>query len=176
SIHVTDDKNRILTAITKALSYDIVVISGGVSAGDADYVPEVLQQAGVSRLFHKVAIRPGKPFWCGRRNDNRLVFALPGNPFSCLVTFTLFIQPYLEACFGITNEQLFMPINTERKQRVELDEFFPVKAVGNPSVLEPVALNGSGDIRLAYEAHALGLHPVGKKCLEAGEVIQTFSL
>jgi molybdopterin molybdotransferase len=174
STHVPDDKDKLLSAISRALSYDVVVMSGGVSAGDADYVPGVLQQAGVTKLFHKVAIRPGKPFWCGRKNDSRLVFALPGNPFSCLVTFTLFIQPYLQSCFGLSYEQLYMPIRTERKQRVELDEFFPVKPVGNPSGLEQLALNGSGDIRLAYEAQALGLHPSGKKYLQAGEVVQTF--
>lgn len=130
SIHVPDNVDEILQAINQALEHDIVVISGGVSAGDADFVPEVLQQSGVTQLFHKVAIRPGKPFWCGMKGENGMVFALPGNPFSCLVTFTIFIQPYLKACFGLKDEQLFIPIKAERVQKVELDEFFPVRIIG----------------------------------------------
>jgi len=173
--HVRDNMGDLLSAIDKALDYDIVVISGGVSAGDADYVPDVLRQSGVAKLFHKVAIKPGKPFWCGKK-ENRIVFALPGNPFSCLVTFRVFIRPYLEACFGLRRQQLFIPIRLERKQKVKLDEFFPVNIVGNPSHLEPIVLNGSGDIRLAYQAKALALHPSGKKYLKAGEAVQIFCL
>jgi molybdopterin molybdotransferase len=112
--HVLDDEYEIRSAINKALQYDIVIINGGVSAGDADYVPSVLKKSGVEELFHKVAIRPGKPFWCGRK-QNTMVFALPGNPLSCLVTFTLFIRHYLENCFGISSS-LAIVANCSRKK------------------------------------------------------------
>ena len=173
--HVLDDPKQITSAIAKALECDIVIINGGVSAGDVDYVPEVLNASGVEQLFHKVAIRPGKPFWCGCK-DATMVFALPGNPLSCLVTFTIFIQHFLECCFGIASSSLSLPLESERKQRVKLDEFFPVKMEGVPARFVPVLFNGSGDIRLAYEAQALAIHSSDKPALKQGETIVAFLL
>jgi len=170
-----DDENEIHSAIEKALQYDIVIINGGVSAGDADYVPSVLKKSGVEELFHKVAIRPGKPFWCGRK-QNTMIFALPGNPLSCLLTFTLFIRHYLENCFGISSSLLSLPIAVERKQRVKLDEFFPVQIKNEPSEFHVIPFNGSGDIRLAYEAKAFALHPNDKSELKTGEIIKSYLL
>jgi len=147
--HASDDPKEIFFCLERALQYDVVIINGGVSAGDADYVPSVLQQLGVKQLYHKVAIRPGKPFWCGHK-EQAMVFALPGNPLSCLVTFTLFIRHYLENCFGLPSSLLSLPIADERKQRVKLDEFFPVLIKGNPSQFYSIPFNGSGDIRLGF--------------------------
>jgi molybdopterin molybdotransferase len=173
--HVLDDVNKIGSAIEKALQFDILIINGGVSAGDADYVPSVLKQSGVEELFHKVAIRPGKPFWFGRK-ENTMVFALPGNPLSCLVTFTIFIRHYLESCFGISSSLLSLPIAEARKQKVKLDEFFPVQIKGEPSEFHSIPFNGSGDIRLGYEAQAFALHPYNKAQLNKGEVIRGYLL
>lgn len=156
--HVPDNKEQLTEAFAAAMKHDIVIACGGVSAGDADYVPGVLTSLGITPLFHKVAIRPGKPIWCGHK-ESKMVFALPGNPFSCLVTFTLFIRYYLERCFGLPAFSLSLPLKEGRKQKVALDEFFPVKISGTPSSLLPVALNGSGDIRIGVGADALALHP-----------------
>ncbi len=82
--HIIDDKAQLKTALSEALSLDIIITCGGVSAGDADYLPEVLADLGVKKLFHKVAIKPGKPVWCGQIPNGGLVFALPGNPVSCM--------------------------------------------------------------------------------------------
>ena len=168
-IHVADDKTALEAALNKALQADVVIMSGGVSAGDADYVPEMLQAAGVRCLFHKLAIKPGKPVWCGISQANTMVFALPGNPFSSLVGFTLLVRPYLQACFGLETTGLqSLPINVYKKKVTPMDEFFPVRIQGAPSRLQPVARNGSGDIRLAMEAKALALHPAESQDLEAG--------
>ena len=171
--HAVDDPEKIFSVLERALEFDVVIVSGGVSAGDADYVPSVLKQLGVRQLFHKVAIRPGKPFWCGHK-ERTMVFALPGNPLSCLVTFTLFIRHYLESCFGLSSSLLSMPIAEERKQRVKLDEFFPVQIKGNPSQFHPISFNGSGDIRLGFEAHAFAIHPADKTQLKKGEIINSY--
>ena len=96
--HIKDDENALLNAFEKALSSNIIIVCGGVSAGDADYVPGVLEKLGVEKLFHKLAIKPGKPIWCGKLPNGGIVFALPGNPLSCLVTFKLFIDLFL-SCF-----------------------------------------------------------------------------
>lgn len=167
--HAADDRSALKSTLDKALQADIVIMSGGVSAGDADYVPEMLQAAGVRQLFHKLAIKPGKPVWCGINEKDTMVFALPGNPFSCLVGFTLLIRPYLEACVGLgTSVPQSLPISIHKKKATPLDEFFPVRIQGTPVQLEPISLNGSGDIRLAMEANALALHPAASGDLEAG--------
>jgi molybdopterin molybdotransferase len=167
--HAPDDKTLLRTAIDKALSADVILLCGGVSAGDADHVPEMLAAAGVTRLFHKLAIKPGKPVWCGSGPGDTMVFALPGNPFSSLVGFILLIQPYLQACFGLPdNAPLSLPLGTAKKKYTPLDEFFPVRVHGAPARLLPVSLNGSGDIRLGMQANALALHPADMPALEEG--------
>src|SRR5262249_48158659 len=124
---------------------------------------------GAERLFHKVAMRPGKPVWCGVSKEGTIIFALPGNPFSCLVNMTLLIAPYLRACYGLPPaEPLGLSMATARKKRSPLDEFFPVFVSGSPARLTPVTLNGSGDIRLGRQATALALHPANGDDLAEG--------
>jgi len=175
--HVPDDRTQLRDAIEKALSADVVILCGGVSAGDADYVPGMLEASGVTRLFHKLAIKPGKPVWCGNGPGHTMVFALPGNPFSCLVGFVLLIQPYLQACFGVPEvTSLSLPLGNAKKKYTPLDEFFPVRVHGAPARLLPVSLNGSGDIRLGMQANALALHPAGMPDLEEGSPVIYFPL
>ena len=175
--HVPDDRDLLKAAMEKALSADMVILCGGVSAGDADYVPDMLEASGVTRLFHKLAIKPGKPVWCGYGPGDTMIFALPGNPFSCLVGFILLIQPYLQTCFGLPEAApLSLPIGAAKKKNTPLDEFFPVRVHGAPAKLLPVSLNGSGDIRLGMQANALALHPAGMPDLEEGAHIIYFPL
>jgi molybdopterin molybdotransferase len=93
--HIIDNKTQLINKLSQVLDFDLIITCGGVSAGDADYLPDVLTGLGVKKLFHKVAIKPGKPIWCGQMPNGGLVFALPGNPFSCMVTFKLFIEAFL---------------------------------------------------------------------------------
>src|ERR1035437_4411384 len=123
--HVKDDKDELYKNLYKALACDIIIINGGVSAGDADYVPQTLKSLAVKEIFHKVAIRPGRPLWFGALPNEGVVFALPGNPFSCHVTFELFVKPYLLACFGLEQRsELRLPLLSEKTKKVRLDEFF----------------------------------------------------
>ena len=78
---------------------DVLILSGGVSAGDRDLVPAALERAGVRRIFHGVDLRPGKPAWFGVKGG-RLVFGLPGNPVSAQATFALLVAPALAALRG----------------------------------------------------------------------------
>jgi len=156
--HINDDKSELQTQIRKGLEADILILSGGVSAGDADYVPEILQELGVKKLFHKVEIRPGKPFWCGQLPNGGMVFALPGNPFSTLVTFKLFIETYLEAILSHNpSKKLRLNFNGNRIRKSPFDEFFPVKITDTQ--LELIDINGSGDIRLGLYADGIAHHP-----------------
>ena len=82
----SDERPALVAAIAQQLaSRDVLILSGGVSMGQRDFVPGVLQELGVERVFHKIAQRPGKPMWFGIGPRGQAVFALPGNPVSALV-------------------------------------------------------------------------------------------
>ena len=174
-VHAPDDPRILRLELERMLVQEMLVISGGVSAGDADHVPAVLEAAGVRKLFHTVAIRPGKPVWVGVAPKGQLVFALPGNPFSCLVGTLLLIRPYLHACFGLPPlEPLGLPLGAARKKRSPLDEFFPALLHGTPARLIPMPINTSGDIRLGMQANMLALHPADSGDLEAGATVHCY--
>jgi molybdopterin molybdotransferase len=97
---VGDDYRATVEALRSALSADVVVTTGGVSVGPHDHVKPALAELGVEEVFWGVALRPGKPTWFGTR-DGTLVFGLPGNPVSAMVTFHLFVRPALAALVGI---------------------------------------------------------------------------
>jgi molybdopterin molybdotransferase len=165
--HIPDDQKKLKQAFEKVMHADIIISCGGVSAGDTDFIPVVLPELGVEKLFHKIAIRPGKPIWCGKRKDGRLIFSLPGNPLSCLVTFTIFIQYYLSACFGLKPAPLLqLPLQGTRTKKTNLDEFFPVQVVKESAMIRLVSFNGSGDIQAALFADGLAIHPYDRSIIE----------
>jgi molybdopterin molybdotransferase len=101
---VADTEEATRAAIAAALDEaDLLVLSGGVSVGPHDHVKPALQALGVDEVFWRVALRPGRPTWFGTRNDT-LVFGLPGNPVSAMVTFMLFARPALGAMQGAPHE------------------------------------------------------------------------
>ena len=176
-VHAPDDATILLRSVNKYRQTDILIMSGAVSAGDADFVPEVLVKAGAEMIFHKVAIRPGKPFWFGKFPGGPVVFALPGNPFSAFVTFRLFIEEFLLACFGLPERKmLHLPFNGTRIKKTDLDEFFPVTISGKPSVASPVAFNTSGDITAVMKADALAVQPYDKMDIQKDEIVSCFTI
>jgi molybdopterin molybdotransferase len=104
--HLPDDAAT-LTARLKAhlQSYDVLILSGGVSMGKFDLVPTALAACGVQQLFHKVAQRPGKPFWFGMAPNGSAVFALPGNPVSTLVCLARYVVPAMDRALGVRDAQ-----------------------------------------------------------------------
>src|SRR5690606_19633934 len=99
--HVPDDLPSLRERLRSHLaSNDVMILSGGVSMGRFDYVPQVLQELGVRMVFHKIAQRPGKPMWFGVGDGGQTVYALPGNPVSTLVCLTRYVLPGLQASQG----------------------------------------------------------------------------
>ena len=96
---VGDDYRATIDALASALEADVAVTTGGVSVGPHDHVKPALAELGVEEVFWGVALRPGKPTWFGTRGRT-LVFGLPGNPVSAMVTFRLFVRPALAALQG----------------------------------------------------------------------------
>ena len=99
TVTVADDPTATRKAIAAALEGDVTVICGGVSVGEHDHVKGALTELGVEEIFWGIALKPGKPTWFGRRGDC-LVFGLPGNPVSAMVTFLLLARPALAALVG----------------------------------------------------------------------------
>lgn len=158
--NVKDEKLQIEEVLSKALKNDILIITGGVSAGDADYIPETLQKIGVQKIFHKVKIKPGKPIWFGITENKAVVFALPGNPFSVQVACKVFLEPFLNACFQvkISKNETYIYIGSERIKTNQLDEFLPSKFNYDALGLELCPYNGSGDISATLNSDGLILH------------------
>lgn len=156
-VHVPDHKIELTNCLTEALHADLVIINGAVSGGDADYVPTVLEALGVETLFHKVSIRPGKPLLVGEKPLGPLVFALPGNPLSCLTTFQVFIEHYLYRCCGFAAAPAErLPLLASKTKKHSLTEYFPVKyeALGG---LNQLPNNGSADVRAVVTASGLAV-------------------
>lgn len=101
---VSDDPVATRDAVETALDGDVAVISGGVSVGDHDHVKSALEELAVEPVFWRVALKPGKPTWFGVAPRGTLVFGLPGNPVSAMVTFLLFVRPAIRAMQGASDE------------------------------------------------------------------------
>ena len=93
--YLTDNKTILSETLQIILNdHDVVIISGGVSKGKFDFIPEALQELGIKKMFHQVSQRPGKPFWFGASEQGKIVFALPGNPVSTFLCFHRFVLPW----------------------------------------------------------------------------------
>lgn len=133
---------------------DVLLTTGGVSAGDFDLVPQVLADLGVKRVFHKLKIKPGKPLWFGLSRSRQPVFGLPGNPVSTLTTFHEFVLPALRKLAGRPDAAcrpyaIHMKINVEHKKKTPLLEFARARFfAGTPNgcaKIVPASATGSGD-------------------------------
>ncbi len=150
---IPDDEAATDRAISSALAEnDMVILSGGVSAGDFDFVPKIMRKNGVDILFQKVAVKPGRPTVFGRTKDT-YIFGLPGNPVSSFINFEVFIKPLLMAMMGAdykpVEQKLPMAVEFKRKKADRL-EFLPVHIDAEGQV-SPVSYHGSAHI------HAIGL-------------------
>ncbi len=97
---IGDDRAATRSALERGLAGDVLVVCGGVSVGDHDHVRPALESLGVEQVFWGVSLRPGKPTYFGVAPSGALVFGLPGNPVSAMVTFALFVRPALLAMQG----------------------------------------------------------------------------
>jgi molybdopterin molybdotransferase len=149
--HLPDEMDALKTRLRVLVqTHDVLILSGGVSAGRLDLVPAALAGIGVREVFHKVAQRPGKPLWFGMAPTGTAVFALPGNPVSTLVCLARYVLPALYAAMGETPprapERIALAAAVE--VRAALAFFMPVKIMiddwGRPWA-EPRSTNGSGD-------------------------------
>jgi molybdopterin molybdotransferase len=161
--------------IELGLQHDILVLSGGVSMGKYDLVETVLKSFGAEFLFDAVAIRPGKPAVFGRCRD-KLVFGLPGNPVSTMVTFQLFVIPAIDLLSGAPARPLPL-LNATLSQALDekpgLTHFLPARLEWPAAAPQVQALpwQGSGDIAALSRANCFLVVPAERHDIPAGEIV-----
>jgi len=145
-MHLPDHLETITAALIDLLKrVDVLVLSGGVSMGRFDYMPQALEAAGVVKRFHRVAQRPGKPFWMGRGQTGQLVFGLPGNPVSTIVGARRYVTPAIDQMRGLTpGIQRQVRLSQPVQGNPSLGLFIPVR-VDDWGEAEPVRPQNSGD-------------------------------
>ncbi|MBX3426465.1 MAG: molybdopterin molybdotransferase MoeA [Pirellulales bacterium] len=181
-----DDPESLRAAIERGLAEcQVLLVSGGVSAGVMDLVPGMLAALGVREVFHKLRMKPGKPLWFGVKDAaaRQYVFGLPGNPVSTLVAFRLFVSPTLATIAGAP----FAPparkpgaLIKSMKHRGERPTFHPCRLApadkGDLLQLEPLAWQGSADLATLARADCLGAFPAGDYELPAGSPVDAILL
>lgn len=173
--HLNDDPKEIKTSIAKYLDhYDVIILSGGVSKGKFDYLPKVLEELGVEKLFHKIKQRPGKPFWFGKFKDQCTIFALPGNPVSSFLCMQRYFRYWLELSQStLAPVRQYAMLDTDVNFKPDLTYFLEVKLSSNAEgklVARPMKGNGSGDLANLVTADAFIELPRGRNEFKAGEV------
>jgi molybdopterin molybdotransferase len=174
---VRDDRDATKAAFAAALDEaDVVIGSGGVSVGPHDHVKPALAALGVEQLFWGVRLKPGKPTWFGRAtgaDDGTLVFGLPGNPVSAMITFHLFARPALRALAGADPSaatrarailDVAVPLTPSREQVVRCR----VEAHDDGFHVRPTKEQGSHVLTSMLGAQAYALLPAGEGELAAG--------
>jgi molybdopterin molybdotransferase len=174
---IVDDKIALKNTISELLNTDIIIISGGVSKGDADYVPEILKHLGVIEIFHRVFIKPGNPLWFGKMPNGGVVFGLPGNPISVQVGYKVFIESFLRKCFEMEPiKPIFLPLLGEKSKKSNFTEYFPCKLTheNKKSGLAINKMNTSGDISTTNNSDGIAIHPSEKQTIEKGEFVEFY--
>lgn len=180
-----DEVSELSRLVRAGLDGDILLLSGGVSAGVLDLVPQVLKDLGVREVFHKVHLKPGKPLWFGvfpgEHGRNKLVFGLPGNPVSSLVGFHLFVRPALARVAGRSSEGLSCltaAMARDHMYRSDRPTYHPGRArsEGGSLIVEPLGWHGSADLRTLVDANVLIYFPPGAATLRAGEQVMVYLL
>ncbi|MDE2028259.1 MAG: molybdopterin molybdotransferase MoeA, partial [Candidatus Omnitrophica bacterium] len=125
--HLRDDPKLMRQGLTVMLrKFDSLILSGGVSMGEFDYVPGVLQQLGVKQSFHKVSQKPGKPFWFGLAKNGKAVFGLPGNPVSTQICAYRYVIPFFKKAVGLQIKQEFISVSEKINHQSDLTQFLLV--------------------------------------------------
>jgi len=171
---VPDDKAEIRRAIRRSRKgVHVLVLSGGISAGDYDYVAECLEEERVEARFYKVNIKPGKPLWYGRRGKLH-VLGLPGNPVSSFVTARIFLLPLLRRLAGrsrIHDLRLSMPLLEGFKGTGSRPTFQPAIVDWQQQGVRLVKTHGSEDLNFFSHGNSLAFLPPNHADFEVGDKI-----
>ena len=176
---VRDDRDATIAALQRALASDFVITSGGVSVGAYDFVKDALDALGAETMFWRIAMKPGKPVVLSRVGE-RLIFGLPGNPVSSMVSFLLFVAPALRKVMGMTtdilppvaNVRLLAPLRSKGDRRAYLRVRVSTDESGE-LVAQPMSAQGSGVSTSMVGANGLAIVDAGVTSIDAGRIVKT---
>lgn len=175
ALHLKDDKKAIEDRLQIALQEnDVLLLSGGVSKGKFDYIPEVMDELGVEKVFHRVAQRPGKPFWFGVHPEFKtVIFSFPGNPVSTFANYHLYFLPWLHTSLGIEVATQLVSLDSSLTIQAPLTRFIQVATYWDNAVLyaKPVMENGSGDLTSLAKADGFICLEPRENAYEVGELV-----
>jgi molybdopterin molybdotransferase len=178
-----DNRIDLRAKIEQGLQCDMLVLSGGVSAGTLDLVPSELASAGVTEVFHKVEMKPGKPVWFGLRRVGttaNYVFGLPGNPVSSLVCCELFVRTALKRLMGepaLRPQAVPAALEHRHSARADRPTYHPARLTWTPTgpVVTLVPWHGSSDLCGTVAANAMALLPGAARQYGVGDCLETFA-
>lgn len=178
-LHLNDNYNEIKNELIRCISqYDVLLMSGGVSMGKFDYLPQVCEEVGIEKLFHKIKQRPGKPFWFGKSRNQKLAFAFPDNPVSVFMCLHRYFIPWLEKSLGtLSASPLYAVLQNDIDFAVPLQYFVQVKLQINEQgqlIANIVDTNGSGDFSHLAETDAFMELPLEQNTFRKGEVYKVW--
>lgn len=170
---VRDDEAATYEIVMRAISEnDIILISGGVSMGDFDFIPAVMERAGVKILFSRINVQPGKPTTFGVHPD-ALVFGLPGNPVSSFIQFELLVRPMISRMMGCEFKPVTFPAimkNSFSRKNAERHALIPVMITEN-GLADPVEYHGSAHLSAMSEADGIIEMPAGVRIIMEEETV-----
>jgi molybdopterin molybdotransferase len=174
--HIADDASLTQDKLAQLLErHDVLVLSGGVSMGQRDYVPGALDVLGVRRVFHRIAQKPGKPMWFGIGPRRQAVFALPGNPLSALVCASRYVRQALLTSLGVpASPPEYVCLDAAADTSTMLTCFVPAHVQTDPhgrSVAYPVPSRTSGDFSTLPRTQGVVQLPPGESPAPAGTVV-----
>ncbi len=173
-VAVADDKAKLRESLERTLGEaDVVVLSGGVSAGDFDFVPEIMTDCGLEIHFSRVAVKPGlsTTFATG---DKGILFGLPGNPVAAYVMFHLFVLRAVALMSGGRWKPRTFKVRLARdfKRRIAVrEEYYPARITGE-ALAETIGYHGSGHLSAILEADGFMVIPRDVDSLSAGAEVK----
>ena len=175
--HIIDDLPGTISKLQELLSqYHVLLLSGGVSKGKFDHVPAALEKLQVTKHFHRISQRPGKPFWFGSHANGCQVFAFPGNPVSSFMCFNRYFKPWMDQQLSIRNAAAHAILMEPVTFVPDLTYFAQVRVDRVAAGLQawPVEGHGSGDLANLVDADGFIELPKGKDLFQAGESYALF--
>lgn len=171
-----DERESLFPLLQEGLKADILLTSAGVSAGDRDYVREVLAELGVHQHFWKIDIKPGRPTAFGVRGET-LVFALPGNPVSTMVTFEMFVRPALRRLLGyqrVIQPTVRATLSERVRKKPGRTQFLrvQVRQEGETLVASSSGDQNTGILRTMVRANAIAILRSDAGQIEAGSSVE----
>jgi len=173
--HLPDDLEVLRQRLSSHLeNHDVLILSGGVSKGRFDFIPQVLGELGVGMAFHNVAQRPGKPMWFGVHSRGKAVYALPGNPVSTAICLRRYVLPGLHVAMGTRLSPESIALGGGYKALPTLATFVPVKLLADErgyTHAHPRPTQGSGDFISLLGTDGFVELPARASAYEKGEVV-----